>query len=49
MASQRQMVFSENRITGDYEITAQQSNCAKEPAGSILKYHSPMEQTDIVC
>jgi hypothetical protein len=28
---------SGNRIPKDYEITAQQSNCAKEPAGSILK------------
>jgi hypothetical protein len=32
MASKRQMVFSGNRITREYEITASQSNFAEELA-----------------
>jgi len=31
-----------------YEITAKQSNYTKEPVGTILKNHSPMEQTGTV-
>jgi len=32
MASKRQMMFSENRITRDHDTTASQSNCAEDPA-----------------